>query len=305
MSKDIMKPCQNVVSVVGTLLSTDIREGKSTKNNRDYRSVNYTVRVKQQYEGHEDVNEIQMSSIAMKYKNDGGDNPAYRGLADLAAMNTAEKVGFEKADKVRITTGSLSENMFVSKSTGNIITGFRINSSFVNKADNSMVDMAVFKTEIFILDIAREMNKKTGEETSRLIVRGGIVQWNGKLDVVEFVAENPTYISFIERNWHVNDTVRVSGRIRCATSIENSDEANEGGFGETVQIAAPVLRKELIITGGDETPYDEEFAYSIDDIRAANATRKALRDQMLIDAKSKTSAPNKKAAKKAEYAWEE
>ena len=64
--------------------------------------------------------------------------------------------------------------------------------------------------------------------------------------------------------------------------------------------------RELIITKGSDEPYEEEFAYDKTDIKKAFNVRKALLEQLQIDAK-KGNAP--KAAKEPEktgksYDWE-
>ena len=67
-------PARNAVSINGMLLSYDIRDGKSKKNGSPYRMANAVLRVNQFYSGKEELSEIPVKSLAMKFKKDGTDN---------------------------------------------------------------------------------------------------------------------------------------------------------------------------------------------------------------------------------------
>ena len=166
-----------------------------------------------------------------------------------------------------------------------------------------MNDIASFILDIFIMDMHPEEDRE-GDPTGRLIIKGGLVQYGGVLDVLEFVVEERDSVEFIERNWNINDTVTVKGRIRI-TSVEEKSSGSNSSWGEDIPETTTRSVRELIITKGDDTGKDEDFAYDPVEIKKAFNVRKAKIEQMQLDAKSKpaatTAAPASSASK---YSWE-
>ena len=195
-------------------------------------------------------------------------------------MKTAQAVGIDNASHVRLTGASLQENYFVSRN-GQLIDGWQIRGSFINEA--KVADVASFVTDIVIMGMEDEI--KDGESTGRLIVKGGIVQYGGRLDVVNFIVEAPDSVEYISRNWEVKGTVTVKGRIRI---LSQEEEVQSAGWGEDIPETTTRVVRELIITTGDPECKDEEFAYNPVDIKAANEERKAAIEQAQINAKKTT-----------------
>lgn len=296
---EITVPAKNRVTIIGKLLKTEVVPGTS-KEGRDYARATALVRATQSYGDREritDENEIQVSFLAMKLKKDGGANPAYRGLLELANMATAEKEGFDDADRIKISGASIQENIFVPANSSTAITTPRIQATFFGKPAPEEEDCAIFNNDIYILNMDRETDRD-GEETGRLTVRGAIVQWGAKVDVINYVVEDPKYVEYIERNWGVDDNVNVRGRIRFTTKVE-SLSSNEDSFGEDLPETTTRSKKEFIITSGSQFPKDEEFAYTTEDIREAMSSRKARIEQAEQDAKNADRKPASSAAKAA------
>lgn len=301
MSKDIMTQANNKINVVGKLLDAVINDGK-LNDGRRYKRANITVRVTQTYGGREETSEIPISMFAAERTQQDKPNPGYAQIEELAEMKTAQMVGIDNADTVRISGANLRENNFVSRTSGQLIHGWQINTSFINTT--GVADVASFIIDVYIMDMKPETDRE-GEETGRLIIKGGIVQYQGKLDVVEFIVENQDTVDYIERNWNIDDTVEVRGRIRV-TAIEDKPKATESSWGEDVPEATTRTVRELIITKGSDEPKEEEFAYDKTDIKKAFNVRKAMIEQLQIDAK-KGNAPKaaKEPAKAAKsYDWE-
>lgn len=301
MSKDIMTQANNRINVVGKLLDAVIVDDK-LGDGRKYKRANLTIRITQTYGGREETSEIPVSMFAAQYTKQDKPNPGYTQIESLAEMKTAQMVGIDNADTVRISGANLRENNFVSRNSGQLIHGWQINSSFINAGGSA--DVASFVIDIYIMDMKPETDRE-GEETGRLIIKGGIVQYQGKLDVVDFIVENQDTADYIERNWNIDDTVEVRGRIRV-TAIEDKPKATESSWGEDVPEATTRTVRELIITKGSDEPKEEEFAYDKTDIKKAFNVRKALIEQLQIDAK-KGNAPKaaKEPAKAAKsYDWE-
>lgn len=300
--KSIGIQSKNQMNLTGKLLNVEFGEGKLS-DGRDYLRATVTIRVTQPVDGKEETSEIPVGFFATPYTKLGKQNPAYKSLSELHNLKTAQNVGIDNADQVRITGGTLSENNFISRN-GNLVNGWQIRGSFINAA--KLADAASFVTDIFILDMHDEVDRN-GEPTGRLVVRGGIVQYGEKLDVVDFIVEAPDKVEYVSRNWEPNTTITIKGRVRV-TSHESSDTTSDSsGWGEDIPDTTTVFVRELIITGGEDTGKDEEFSYDPADIKKAFNQRKAMIEQLQIDARSKAKkqgASSNIAHKSSEYDWE-
>lgn len=297
MSKNILDQATNKINIVGKLMECVFREG-TTKNGQHYESANMTIRVTQQYNGREETSEIPVSIFATQYTSQNKPHPGYKNIQDLKEMKTIQDYGEAEASVIRMTSANLRENNFTTKS-GQLINSWQINTSFLANA-GKVSDIASFNVDIFILDMHDEIDRE-GETTGRLIVKGGIVQYGGRLDVVEFVVEGSDAVNYISRNWEINNTVNVGGRIRF-TSQEEKRPTAESSWGEELPETSTRTVRELVITRGSEEAFDEDFAYDTVDIKKAFNERKARLEQLQVDAKKGT--PAKTAAPASKYSWE-
>lgn len=296
MSKTIETQGQNKINIVGKLLDVSFRQGKLS-DGRDYESANMTVRVTQTYGGREETSDVPVSMFASKYTKANALNPGWNQLQELKSFKTVQNVGIDDANVVRISGANLRENNFVSR-TGQLVNSWQINTSFIG-ATNSVMDTASFVMDIFIMDMKPEEDRD-GETTGRLEIKGAVVQYGQTLDVLKFIVEQPEAVDFIERNWNVNDTVTIKGRIRV-TTMEAEPVASS--WGEDVPESNIRTVRELIITTGDDTGKDEEFAYDQNDIRKLFNARKARLEQMQIDATNKSKTSATPAASASKYSW--
>ena len=295
--KEITSQALNKVNIVGKLLDAVTSTG-TLSDGRAYERATLTIRVKQKFNGREETSEIPVGMFASQFTTRGTPNPAYKSLQDLKTLKTAQNVGFDEADTVRLGGLSLRENAFVTRS-GQLVNGWQIGASFVNKTN--LMDTATFSVDIFIMDMHDEVDKE-GDTTGRLVIKGGLVQYGGKLDVVEFIVEKPEHVDYISRNWNVNDTVTASGYIRV-TSVEEKGSGSNSSWGEEIPQTTTRFVRELIITTGDDNPKDEEFAYDPTDIKKAFNVRKANIEQLQLDAKKAASKPAASNTT-SKYAWE-
>ena len=295
--KSITEQATNKISIVGKLLDTTFNHGV-TKTGAPYERANLTVRVTQTYNGQEEVSEIPIGMFASQFTSKGTPNPAYKSLQDLKEMKTAQNVGFDAADTIRITNATLRENNFVSKS-GQLINGWQVNASFVNKG--STADVASFVVDIFIMDMHDEVDRD-GDPTGRLVIKGGLVQYGGKLDVLEFIVEGAEKVDYIQRNWEINQTVTAKGRIRV-TSVEEKSSGREGSWGEDIPEVSTRMIRELVISTGSDEGKEEEFSYDPTDIKKAFNVRKAEIEQLQIDARQSAAKPAATASA-SKYNWE-
>ena len=296
--KTIADQSQMRINLIGKPLDISFRSGK-TRDGRDYESATVTLRTVQTYGGREEVSETQIGFFGTPFTSTGKPNPSFATIQALKNLETAQTVGLENAPTIQCQGGSIQENNFVSRTTGNLISTFQINASFVAKVN--MADAAAFTIDIFIMDMHPEEDKE-GDPTGRLIIKGGVVQYGGKLDVLEFIVEEPNTVEYIERNWNINDTVTVKGRIR-STSVEEKTSGKESSWGEDIPEVTTRSVRELIITKGDDQGKDEDFAYDPVEIKKAFNVRKAKIEQMRLESGSKSVTTTSTASNK-KYDWE-
>ena len=299
--KSISIQAGNKLNLAGILMDVTPGSGKLS-DGRPYKRATVTIRVTQSYGGKTETSDIQVGMFATEFTSTGKQNPAWKSLMDLEMMKSAQKCGIENASHVRLTGATLQENNFVSR-TGQLINGWQIRGSFINEAKVS--DVASFVTDIFIMNMEDEVDRE-GDTTGRLKIRGGIVQYGGKLDVVDFIVEAPDTVEYISRNWEVNGTVTAKGRIRV---LSQEEEVQASGWGEDVPETTTRFVRELIITKGDDECKEEEFAYDPVEIKKAFNERKAAIEQLQINAraaapKQGAGSANAAEASSKKYDWE-
>ena len=299
--KSINIQATNKVNLAGKLMDVTFGSG-NLSDGRPYQRATVTVRVTQTFGGKEETSDIQQGMFATEFTSTGKPNPAWKSLNDLKLLKTAQNVGIDAAAHVRLTGTTIQENNFVSRN-GQLINGWQLRGSFINEA--KVADVASFVTDIFIMDMHDELDRE-GDTTGRLVIKGGIVQYGGKLDVVEFIVEAPDTVEYISRNWEVNGTVTVKGRIRV---LSQEEEVQSSGWGEDVPDTTTRFVRELIITTGDDECKEEDFAYDPVEIKKAFNERKAMIEQMQINArnvapKQGAGSANSSEASSKKYDWE-
>lgn len=292
--REISTQSTNKVTIAGKLLDITFNTGK-TKDGKPYERANMTIRVTQTYGGRTETSDIPVSSFATQFTKAGTTNPAYTSLQQLKELKSVQNVGIDDADVICMSGAQLKENAFVTKS-GQLVTGWQLNSSFFN--NRKVADVASFAVDIFIMDMRDELDRE-GDTTGRLIIKGGIVQYGGALDIVEFIVENSDTIDHISRYWQVNQTVQVRGRVRY-TSVEETKAVSGDSWGEEVPVSSTKIVRELVVTTGDDE--DEDKSYDATEIKKAFNARKARHEQLMLEAKTTTQP--KPAASKSLMGWE-
>ena len=298
--KSVQVQANNKINLAGKLM--DARLGSGTlSDGRPYQRATVTVRVTQTYANKEETSDVQVGMFATEFTSTGKPNPAWKSINDLKLMKTAQNVGIDAAANVRMTGVTLQENNFMSR-TGQLINGWQLRGSFINEAN--VAPIASFNTDIFIMDMHDEINRE-GDVTGRLVIKGGIVQYAGKLDVVEFIVEAPDTVEYITRNWSENSTVNVRGRIRV---LSQEEETQSSDWGEDVPDTTTRFVRELIVTTGSDEPVEEDFAYDPVEIKKAFNDRKAYIEQLQIEGRNKASksagVANAPEASSKKYDWE-
>lgn len=301
--KDINVQSKNQVCIVGKLLETSFMEFTSKIDGRKFERANMTIRVTQTYDGQEETSDVPVTMFASPYTRNDKPNPAYENIQKLKGLNTVQTSGEAEAAVVALRSATIHENNWVSRS-GQLVTGFQINNSFIT-VNPKLSSIASFEVDVFIMDMMDEEDRN-GDPTGRLIIKGGIVQYSGNLDVLNFIVEEPNKVDYLKRVLNPNDTIKLGGRIRY--TAKESTSSQESSWGEALPTTTTVSVRELIVTTGDNEPKDEEFAYDPADIRKAFNARKARIEQQQIDAqkaaKSAAAAPTGGKVGTGKYDWE-
>ena len=280
----------NNVEVVGILSELNIEE-KVTSDGRKYIQGEATIKVDQEYRGELTENEVVVRMFSMRNKKDGSLNRIYDNILNMRENFTslAAAESPENASHVSISSGQLRESMYLDKSTNLPKTGgFQISSNFMNKAKSGEEQHATFELSGVIGDIKDEIDNN-GDETGRLIVKFIVVNYDGTVDVIDLIAEEPTAVNHIRNNWETGETVCLAGVINMVKKVIETEI--EQGFGKPIKKHKTVFRRELVITSGSQSGLDEEFSYDGDAIKLALDERTNK-----INALSEKSKPKAKPA---------
>nr|DAU46948.1 MAG TPA: hypothetical protein [Caudoviricetes sp.] len=260
---------EGILSEVGLETATFNRKGQTTECIRG----TIKIRVEQDINGTITTMEVPVSAFASRYTNAGAENPAYNSLKDVMEnyKSIAACGNIDDADRVRITNGSLQENVFYAKN-GDLVNTSRISASFINKiAKNECKPEATFTATIVVGNKSDELDRD-GTPTNRLNVNGVIIQYGERADLIKFIVAKPDAKNHIEQYWNDGDTVRVQGKVNFSSKTEYIEE--EVGFGEPIKTAKTTSVHELLIESGSAGCLEGDAAYDIKDIQSALAARK-------------------------------
>ena len=276
---------EGILSEVGLETATFNRKGQTTECIRG----TIKIRVEQEINGTMTTMEVPVSAFASRYTNAGAENPAYNSLKDVMEnyKSIAACGNIDDADRVRITNGSLQENVFYAKN-GDLVNTSRISASFINKiAKNECKPEATFTATIVVGNKSDELDRD-GTPTNRLNVNGVIIQYGERADLIKFIVAKPEAKNHIEQYWNDGDTVRVQGKVNFSSKTEYIEE--EVGFGEPIKTAKTTSVHELLIESGSAGCLEGDAAYDIKDIQSALAARKVRIEETK---KPVVSAPSK------------
>lgn len=260
---------EGILSEVGLETATFNRKGQTTECIRG----TVKIRVEQAINGIMTTMEVPVSAFASRYTNAGAENPAYNSLKDVMEnyKSIAACGNIDDADRVRITNGSLQENVFYAKN-GDLVNTSRISASFINKiAKNECKPEATFTATIVVGNKSDELDRD-GTPTNRLNVNGVIIQYGERADLIKFIVAKPDAKNHIEQYWNDGDTVRVQGKVNFSSKTEYIEE--EVGFGEPIKTAKTTSVHELLIESGSAGCLEGDAAYDIKDVQSALAARK-------------------------------
>jgi hypothetical protein len=290
---EITVQATNNVFIVGTLVESTYHSPDEIPDKDKYISGQVSIATPSLDTDEAKENIIPVHFYAKKYKNDGNANPAFDNISkmqsDFISKMTANDVPGTTPSKVRINSGTLTENAFYGNND-QLVSGFRVRNAFFALAKAEEEAMVQFETKIVIANIKDEVDREDNP-TGRIVVKGVIVQYGGRAEFVEFIAEDDNVIEAINSNWEQNETVKVSGRIRYYAKTLTEEASSDGDtFGRKVNKSKTFFVKELLIEGGSASPCDDDQAYNIKDI----GTALTQRNERLEESKKKSQEKNNK-----------
>ena len=273
----MIKQADNKVSIEGILSEVDIKTGSSKKDGKPYVMGEIKVKVAQDINGETKHNEIPINLFATQKTKKDTLNPAYEAIMNIKENYTSiAACGSEdQATRIRIDRGELGENAFYG-SNGALVSTPRIRASFTTSIKkDECKEKAVFEAVIVIGSIKEEI--RSDEPTGRLIVKGILPQYGGRVDVIDFIVASTEAINHIQTYWNEGDTVRIAGKVNF--SSRTIHEEKEVGFGEPIVEDRTISVKELIITSGSQSALEDELAYDAEEIKKALKERQAILDE--------------------------
>lgn len=255
-----LREAQNVVMV----------EGIVNENRLDFRNISsgkaiggdLLVQV-------DESNIVAVNFFASEKKRDGGKNKIYESLLTVKDdFKSVAKHGVEDADRVRINSGRLEANEFYAAS-GNLISTFRVRSNFINRVTGDFIPGVSFQVETYLQGITEELVEN--EVTGRLVVKGIVPMYGGRISLLTFFVEDENGIKYIQDNYSVGDTVKLAGFIN--NDVQKVEKTEEMEFGGDLVNTYQKVKRELIVTRGSK-PY-EENGFDSDLIKQALADREA------------------------------
>ncbi len=264
-----MKESLNQVDITGIVSEINIRD--IDKGDKKYIAGDVIVKVDDKGE----ISNIPVSFISADTKKDGTPNKIYQSLQQLKTFNSIASAGEEAATKVQIRGAKINENLFMPQNGTDVVSTARISSNFFTKINaTNFKPESKFRAIIKILQITDEEKMEEGEPvpTGRLVIKGALVGYADKVDVIRYVVEDETAINFIKVNYKEGDTVQIGGKVRYTE--EEFTQETEVGFGEADTRTFTRRKREFVIKSGSAEPLDEENAFSDEDIKTALAERK-------------------------------
>lgn len=280
----------NVVKIEGILSEVDLKHTTYTVNNVEKKAIGGVIKIRTNavVNGEEKELEIPVHMFSNQFTNAGAPNPAYESIERV--MNDYVSIAasdIDRADRVRITRGSIQMNEYYGQ-TGNLVSFPRVTASFVSKIKKEECrPEASFTVTMVVGEKGYEVDKD-GVETETYKVKGLIPQYGGKIDVVPFYATNPGVIDAISNYWNEGETVRAAGKLNFTSKTETKTVAVD--FGEPTTTTSTITVSELIITGGNATPLEGEFAIPYEDVAAALEERKARLAELKVKSQQKGKA---------------
>lgn len=283
---------KNRVKIEGTLSEIDLDYKTYTRDGVEKEFIGGQIKIRVDLADGKTL-EVPVRMFANKYTNDGNPNSAFTAVQKIKDefVSIASCPEGVTPDCVRLTSGQIDVQEYISEQSGNVVSFPSISGTYVSKIrTEDCHPQATFEVEAVIANIEDEIGRN-GEETGRKKITTAIPGFKGKTNVVSFIAEHEAVKSAIESLWEINSTVTIAGDLNFSSKTEKVYK--EMSFGAPREEIHTTNVSEFIITGGSE-PLDEDSAYDVTDVQKGLAERKARLEAMKEKKKTKAAPAQKK-----------
>lgn len=270
----MLRQAENKIFIQGILSEVDLKPTSYKRDGKDVEALSgkIIVKVNQKISGKDTECFIPIKMFSPKYTKNGNINPSYNSIEQVMTNFVSIAASDEDtADRVRFNA-SIEMNEYY-PAPDKLVSFPTLRTSFVNKISKEQCDeKAEGEVEFFIAEKTEEIINE--EPTGRIIIKGVVPQYGGRVDVVPFHVESTQAIDIANNYWNVGDTVRVN--IKPNFTSETKEIIEEVEFGDPVVKTRTTNISEIIVSGGrSREPLDESVAFSLADIQGALAERKA------------------------------
>lgn len=292
----MLRQAINDIYIEGILAENELKTITYSKDGKEVEAISgrIIVKVTQPINGVEKELMIPINYFQNKYKKDGNINSAWKSLETV--MNTFVSIAAsneDEADRVQISHAEIDMNEYYP--TPDKLSSFpRIKASFVNriskerchsKAEGDIEFCLVEKIDEVINDIP----------TGRIKIKGVVPGYNGRVNVVPFIASSAGAVDYISNHCTEGDTCKA--RVKLDFSSATIEIKEELEFGEPV-IKQRTVNVSDIILSGIYPAVDPEMAFDAADVHQGLAERKARLEvqkakDMAKTQKASTPSPSK------------
>ena len=275
-----MKKMINRTTVEGTLVEKNLRTGM-TKANVPYVAGKLNIDTGKDNVIAVDVFEQQKTSKGMP-------NGKYDILSSIFNNGRTIHDDSENPTTLRISSALELRDWVVD---GQQRTSLVNNGGFITIISNPD-RKAQFEVDVVIKSIQEEIDGgDSGEFTGRVILNGLIFNYRNQALPVKFVVENPDGIQFFK-----SQDLPVFTKIWGVQVISTSSKSEPSAFGGAKVVQSGYTRKELIVTGAQTIPYEED-QLNQEELKAAIQARNVVVAEILSSQNSTTSTPTPAATK--------
>lgn len=235
----------NKVQITGVLNEKNLEVKEYVREGKKQMGITGTLEIRS---GKNELHTVRV--FAYQFTKAGKENSVFKGLNTVKdEYKSVAEVGKDEATKVQITNGNIDLNEYANQS-GEIITGYQNKTNFVNrlKEDEKFEPKANFDIEMFVEKLRDEFDKKTEEETGRVIVQGYVPIYNGVMPFSVILDNDKGGADYARDNFTPGKTVNLYGKI--VNFREETVKVTEGGFGDAKEETITTIKREFLATGG-------------------------------------------------------
>lgn len=277
MIEEKFRQAENKVKIEGYLAENNLKLGTYNRDGAqiEYIGGNVKVLVDQVINGIPTSVEIPVSFFVNKYnKNTGALNTAYTSLCKVKDefISIAACGSKEEADKVRINGASVTMNAYKTLD-GKNRTALQINAMFISRATGVFEPQAKGTLEFYLNNMSRVVDADGVEvEPHKMKIEAAVMKYGNKLDCIPLYADNENVISAIEQYWEPGKSYKANIRLNFTTEVQEVHEQVD--FGEPITHPKTVTVREVIVTGGTQTPLTDGMEWTTEQIITANENSK-------------------------------